>query len=204
MDLKVNTLQNMSTIRLKAVEVSLSYGKPGDPGGVKTHDMRFEGDAPAEQGWKVFQNDGEVQEYEYSVQYHFDPASGFDGKALSYSFGPVRTSDRTLLLNPHDRIGIAMVEVAANQVDWGQVTRIDVALQNGGRKKVVSLTREAPSATWKLRLDDPADRAISYAPSFVMKDRTVWPGGGRADRDDVGADRRSIPGRLRSATDPDP
>jgi hypothetical protein len=176
MDLKVNTLQTMSAIGLKAVEVSLSYGNPTDPGGVKTHDIRFEGDAPAEQGWKVFQNDGDVQEYGYSVQYHFDPASGFDGKALSYSFGPFRTADRTLVLNPHDKIGIASVDVAANQVDWGQVTRIDVALQNGGRKKVVALTKAAPAVTWKLRLDDPADRVISYSPSFVMKDRKVRPG----------------------------
>ncbi len=176
MDLRVNTVQAMTEIGLKAVEVSLSYGKPTDPGGVKTHDMRFEGDTPAEQGWKVFQNDGEVQEYDYTVQYHFDPASGFEGRALSYSFGPMRTADRTLVLNPHDKIGIATVEVAANQVDWGQVTRIDVALQNGGRNKVVALTRAAPSAKWKLRLDDPADRVISYAPSFVMKDRSVRPG----------------------------
>jgi hypothetical protein len=176
MDLKVNTLQTMSAIGLKAVEVSLSYGNPTDPGGVKTHDIRFEGDAPAEQGWKVFQNDGDVQEYGYSVQYHFDPASGFDGKALSYSYGPFRTADRTLVLNPHDKIGIASVDVAANQVDWGQVTRIDVALQNGSRKKVVALTKAAPAVTWKLRLDDPADRVISYSPSFVMKDRKVRPG----------------------------
>lgn len=175
MDLKVNTLQNMSEIGLKAVEVSLSYGKPTDPGGVKTRDMRFEGDAPVEQGWKVFQNDGDVQEYDYSVQYHFDPASGFDGKALSYSYGPFRTADRTLVLNPHDKIAVAAVEVAANQVDWGQVTRIDVALRNASRKKVVALTKAAPAATWKVRLDDPADRVISYTPSFVMKDRTVRP-----------------------------
>ena len=176
LDLRVNTLQNMTEIGLKAVEVALSYGTPGDPGGVKTHDLRFEGNAAAEQGWQVFQNDGAVPGYSYAVQYHFDPASGFDGSKLSYSFGPFDTTDRSLVLNPHDRIGIAVVEVAANQVDWGQVSRIDVALQNGSRKKVVSLTKAAPSTDWKLRLDDPADRDIDYRPSFVMKDRTVKPG----------------------------
>jgi hypothetical protein len=162
----------MSTLGLKAVEVALSYGKPTDPGGVKHKDMRFEGDAPAEQGWQIFQNDGEVQAYSYTVQYHFDPASGFDGKALSYTFGPFRTADRTLVLNPHEHIGIGTVQIAAGGVDWGQITRIDVAVQNGARKKVIPLTKDAPAADWKLRFDDPAIRQITYTPTFVMKDRS--------------------------------
>ncbi|MDX5350808.1 MAG: hypothetical protein LPJ95_08930 [Paracoccaceae bacterium] len=176
MDIRVNTLANMSALGLKSVEVALSYGKPTDPGGVKHKDLRFQGDAPAEQGWQIFQNRGEVQEYDYTVQYHFDPASGFDGKALAYTFGPFRTSDRTLVLNPHDHLAIATIQVAAGAVDWGQVARIDVALQNGARKRVVTLTEAAPAADWKLRFDDPADRTVAFTPSFVMQDRAIRPG----------------------------
>ena len=176
MDIRVNTLSDMSRLGLKAVEVALSYGKPTDPGGVKHKDLRFEGDAPAEQGWQIFQNSGEVQEYDYTVQYHFDPGAGFDGKALSYSLGPFRSSDRTLVLNPHDHLGIGVIQVAAGPVDWGQITKVEVALQNGARKRVVSLTKDAPATDWKLRFDDPADRAVSFTPTFVMKDRTRRPG----------------------------
>lgn len=172
MEIRVNPLAEMSRLGLKAVEVELRYGKPSDPGGVKQKDMRFEGDTPAEQRWTVFQNRGDVQEYDYSVQYHFDPASGFDGKALSYSFGPFRTSDRTLVLNPHALIGIGTVQVAAGAIDWGQVSRIDVDLQNGSRKRMIGLTRDAPQAEWKLRFDDPANRVIHSTPTFVMKDRS--------------------------------
>jgi hypothetical protein len=176
MDIRVNTLSEMSKLGLKAAEVALSYGKPSDPGGVKHHDLRFEGDAPAEQGWKIFQNRGEVQEYDYTVQYHFDPGAGFDGKQLSYTFGPFRTTDRTLVLNPHDHLGIGVIQVAAGPVDWGQITQIDVALQNGARKRTVALTKDAPATEWKLRFDDPADRTVSFTPTFVMKDRSKRPG----------------------------
>jgi hypothetical protein len=172
MEIRVNTLANMSELGLKAVEVALSYGKPSDPGGVKHKDMRFEGDAPAEQVWKIFQNSGEVQQYSWSVQYHFDPAAGFDGKALSYGFGPFTTSDRTLVLNPHEHLGIGVIQIAAGAVDWGQVAKIEVALQNGSRKRVIPLTQTTPAADWKLRFDDPANRTISFTPSFLMKDRT--------------------------------
>lgn len=176
MDIRANTLADMSKLGLKAVEVALDYGKPSDPGGVKHKDMRFEGDAPAEQGWKIFQNDGELQEYDYTVQYHFDPASGFDGKQLSYSFGPARTADRTLVLNPHEQIGIATVQVSAGEVDWGQITRIDVAVSNGSRKKVIALTKAVPAVDWKLRFDDPANRVVAFKPGFVMKDRKLREG----------------------------
>ena len=64
-----STVPDMAAIGLRAVEVALSYGTPTDPGGVKTRDMRFEGQNAPEQTWTVFQNDGDEQRYRYTVQY---------------------------------------------------------------------------------------------------------------------------------------
>ncbi|MGV8989555.1 MAG: hypothetical protein ACOH2H_25380 [Cypionkella sp.] len=176
LEVRLSTIQDFAAIGLHAVEVALSYGKPNDPGGIKTKDMRFEGQNSAEQLWKVFQNDGDVQSYSYTVQYHFDATAGFDGTKLSYEFGPFDTTDRTLTLNPHEQLGIASIQIAANKIDWGQIDRVDVALSNASRARTVSLTEATPSAAWKLRLDDPAHRAVAFAPTFVMKDRTQRPG----------------------------
>ena len=172
LEVRVSTIQDLAAIGLRMVEVAMSYGKPTDPGGIKAKDMRFEGQDAPEQKWTVFQNDGDIQTYRYTVQYHFDAAAGFDGAALSYQFGPFETTDRTLVLNPHESIGIVTVNVAANNVDWGQIDRVDVLLANGGRSRTVSLTDAARSTTWKLRLDDPKARAVTYQPTFVMKDRS--------------------------------
>lgn len=176
MDIRVSTIADMAAIGLRSVQVSLQYGRPDDPGGVKTKDMEFTGQNSAEQSWKVFQNDGDAQLYGYTVQYHFDTAGGFEGSKLSYEFGPIETGDRTLVLNPHERIGFATVTAIANKVDWGQIERIEVALAAAGRTKTVTLTEAAREAVWKLRLDDPAAREIAYTPTFVMKDRSTRPG----------------------------
>jgi len=176
MDIRVSTIADMAAIGLRSVQVSLSYGKPDDPGGIKTRDMEFKGQDSAEQDWKVFQNDGDEQRYLYTVQYHFDTAAGFEGARLSYEFGPVETGDRTLVLNPHEKIGFLTAAVVANKVDWGQIERIEVALSAGGLSKTVTLTEAARETAWKIRLDDPAAREIAYSPTFVMKDRTTRPG----------------------------
>ena len=166
----------MAAIGLRSVQASLEYGKPDDPGGVKTEDMEFTGQDSAEQSWKVFQNDGEAQVYSYTVQYHFDPAADFEGSKLSYEFGPFETGDRTLVLNPHEKIGFATITVIANKVDWGQVERVEVALAMAGRAKTVTLTEAARQAVWKLRLDDPAVRDVNYTPAFMMEDGSTKPG----------------------------
>lgn len=173
MDIRVSTVADMAAIGLRSVQVSLSYGQPGDPGGIKTEDMEFKGQDSAEQEWKVFQNDGDEQLYRYTAQYHFDTAGGFEGSKLAYEFGPVETGDRTLVLNPHEKIGFATVTAIANKVDWGQIERIEVALAAGGLSKTVTLTEAAREAVWKIRLDDPAVREVSYTPTFVKKDRTT-------------------------------
>lgn len=176
MDIRVSTVADMAAIGLRSVQAALEYGRPNDPGGVKTKDMEFTGQDSAEQEWKVFQNDGEKQVYSYTVQYHFDPQSDFEGSKLSYEFGPVETGDRTLVLNPHEKIGFATVTTIANKVDWGQVDRVDVKLSAEGRSKAVSLTEGARQAVWKLRLDDPAAREIAYEATFVMEDGSTRPG----------------------------
>jgi hypothetical protein len=176
MEIRVSTVPDMAAIGLRAAEVALIYGTPADPGGVKAKDMRFAGQEAPEQTWTIFQNDGEEQVYRYTVQFHFDEASGFEGSSLSYEFGPFETSDRTLILNPHAHLGFMTVSVVANKVDWGQIERIEVELAAGDRRKTVTLTEAQKEAAWKLRLDDPAQRTIRYKPTFVMKDRTTVPG----------------------------
>ena len=172
-EIKVSTIPDFAAIGLRAAEIALSYGKPGDPGGVKSQNLRFEGQNAAEQSWTVFQNDGDVQSLRYTVQFHFDPASGFEGSKFSYEFGPFETTDRTIVLNPFEHVGVRTISAVANKIDWGQIERVEAALTSGQQKKTLVLTEAAKEAAWKLRLDDPAARAVGYSTTFVMKDRTT-------------------------------
>ncbi|MGE0576423.1 MAG: hypothetical protein AB7F22_10310 [Reyranella sp.] len=172
-EIKVSTIPDFAAIGLSAAEIALSYGKPGDPGGVKSQNLRFEGQNAAEQSWTVFQNDGDVQSLRFTVQFHFDPASGFEGSKLSYEFGPFETTDRTIVLNPFEHIGVRTISAVANKIDWGQIERVEVTLTSGQQKKTLTLTEAAKEAAWKLRLDSPEVRTIGYSTTFVMKDRTT-------------------------------
>ncbi|WP_395711071.1 hypothetical protein [Reyranella sp.] len=172
-EIKVSTIPDFAAIGLRAAEIALSYGKPGDPGGVKSQNLRFEGQNAAEQSWTVFQNDGDVQSLRYTVQFHFDPASGFEGSKFSYEFGPFETTDRTIVLNPFEHVGVRTISAVANKIDWGQIERVEVALTSGQQKKTLILTEAAKQAAWKLRLDNPAARTIGFSTTFVMKDRTT-------------------------------
>ena len=176
LEIRVSTIPDFAAIGLRAAEIALSYGKPGDPGGVKSQNLRFEGQNAAEQAWTVFQNDGDVQSLRYTAQFHFDPASGFEGSQFSYEFGPFETTDRTIVLNPFEHVGIRTISAVANKIDWGQIERVEVALTSGRQRKTLTLSEAAKEAIWKLRLDSPDVRAIGYSTTFVMKDRTTRAG----------------------------
>src|SRR6185436_13676704 len=108
-------------IGLRAVHAELDYGDPTLPEGVKHASFVFTGEDHDQEKFQVFMNSRHDLSYTYSVQYHFDPTSDWEGERFSYEIPPQRTEDRTLLLNPYESIGFLEVSVFPHRLDRGMV-----------------------------------------------------------------------------------
>ncbi|RIE05282.1 hypothetical protein [Cohnella faecalis] len=164
-------------IGLHSAHLSLDYGNPADPATLKHADFVFDKDRAEARRFEVFMNERLDTDYEYSVQYHFDPLSGWEGSKTSYEQPPRRKEDRTLLLNPFEDIGFLELQVKASNVDWGVVDSIEVRLeyrQPGGEllSKVLILTEQAGTLSWNIRLDDKTKRTYTYRLVHRLKDGT--------------------------------
>lgn len=154
-------------IGLQSAHMAINYGNPAEPATLKHKDFIMDRNHKEPVAYEVFMNQRLDTDYEYSVQYHFDPLSDWEGSKDSYNFSPRRTEDRTLLLNPFDSIGFLEIQIRPYRVDWGIVDSIDVHLsyqQPGGGKlnKILVLTQNSEPPSWKLRLDDKAARSYTY------------------------------------------
>lgn len=165
-------------IGLTSAQVSVDYGDPADPANLKHGDFLFDATRHDAQKFEVFMNEKLDTSYQYTVQYHFDPVSGWGGSRFSYDFAEQRTEDRTLLLNPFGDLGFLDVSIQPSRVDWGVVDSIDVELRHSRRDETtledtLTLTQASSPRTWKVRLDDPAVREYSYRCVHHLKDGTI-------------------------------
>ena len=58
-------------------------------------------------------------------QFHFDPASGWDGEQFSYPNPTETTEDRTLIANPNESLGFMEVRLEPHAIDsksWSSST----------------------------------------------------------------------------------
>jgi hypothetical protein len=162
-------------IDLSSADVALDYGSGP---GAKHKDLVIDAHSPARQEWTVHCMPGQTS-YTESLQYHFSPDSDWVAERYDYDLPALRTEDRTLLVHPFDRLGFVTLDVQADQVDWTAVAEATVALEYhspGGwhADRVLSFTPAAhPRQQWKLRLDDPTARDISYQVSYRFPDGTV-------------------------------
>ena len=166
---------DFESLGLASAQVALDYGNPSDPATLKHGDFVFDGTNQDPRRFEVFMNESLDTSYRYSVQYHFDPQSGWEGRKFSYEPAQVQTEDRTVLLNPFEHLGFLEVQVQPVRVDWAVVESIDVNLTHLGpdgavQEKTVVLTESSGPQTWKLRLDDPAARSYSYQFVHHLKD----------------------------------
>lgn len=159
--------KDFAGIGLQSVHAALDYGDPADPATLKHGEFVIHADEPGTKQFDVFMNDAHDLSYRSSVQYHFDPASDWEGPTFEYDVPAAVTEDRSLLLNPHQHIGFLNVEVSPSKVDWDVVESIDVFLKHEGggvvMEKQLLLTAEAPGPfRWKTRTAGKELRDYTY------------------------------------------
>ncbi len=162
-------------IGLNSAQVALDYGNPSDANNHKHGDFIFDSDSPGEKRFESFLNSSYDTQYNYGVQYHFDPLSGWAGERYSYELPVKRTEDRTLLINPFESLGFLEVQVFTNQVDWGIVDSLDVDLSYQSpsgwtHEKTLNFVEDTPPQPWKVRLSDATARDYTYAVTWRLKD----------------------------------
>lgn len=169
---------DFNRIGLNSAHVSIDYGDPADEANHKHGDFIFDTQNKDQKKFEVFMNKTLDTSYSYSVDYNFDPQSGWDGQSFSYHLPARKTEDRTLNLNPYDDLGFMEIKVLPNKIDWGVLNSIDVNLNyqdHGGLslEKSFTLMPDSTPQFWRLRLSDPKARSYSYSLVYHMKDEST-------------------------------
>lgn len=147
---------------------ALDYGSASDPAGVKHGESIFDNtNRGAKFTWDVSM-DGFVTTYNSTVDYHFDPNSGWQANKDFYQLPTVTTENRQLSLDPTWSIGFLEVKIFPHQIDRSIVTAIDVTLNYSGPdgeklSNVVNVTPDSPVQFWRARVNSPASRSYSYS-----------------------------------------
>jgi hypothetical protein len=135
---------------LREVAVHLSHGDHRDS-------YRFSPDDPGPYRFAVALDDPGDDEYEYSVEYHFDPDLG--GGASLVTAGPFRSRHRVLVIDPLAHLRYLRLRVLLGPVDPAQVPRIRVHLRVQGEpgqpdlvQDSVTVDAQQPELQWRQRL----------------------------------------------------
>jgi hypothetical protein len=169
---------DFKSIGLTSAHVSIDYGDPADVNNFKHGDFLFDEQNHAQQKFQAFMDANHDTSYTYTVEYHFDPESGWDGTKTSYQLPPKTTTDRSLSIDPHDQIGFLAVNVIAHEVDWGTIDSVDVRLSQalrGGpvQQKTVTLSNDLQSQFWRVRVDAPGPAEYTFSCTHHLKDGTT-------------------------------
>lgn len=167
---------DFARIGLQSAHVALNYGTPHAPD-EKHGEFIFESKGHEEK-FEVSMNKDRDTTYRQSVQYHFDPGSGWEGRHYSYTLPVGTTEDRTLLLNPYEHLGFLEVSVFPHEIDSEIVDWIDVHLaytyaDNTVLEKVLLVLPTSAPQSWKVRLDDPAAHTYTYRLVHHLKNGTT-------------------------------
>jgi hypothetical protein len=118
---------------------------------------RFSPTDPGPYRIQVALDDPRDDEYEYSVEYHFDPDLG--GGATLVTAGPYRSRHRVLVIDPLAHLRYLRLRVLLGPVDPAQVPRIHVHLRVQGEpgqpdlvRDTVTLDAQQPELLWRQRL----------------------------------------------------
>ncbi|MCQ0092527.1 hypothetical protein FGD77_12735 [Roseovarius sp. M141] len=176
-EIKVDNPVDYAQLGLMATDVEIEYGSRNDPATLKRRDMSFLRSGPTSDSHTFFMNDAHDLDYRITLQYHFDPMSGWDGRALSYTMPPETTLDRTLLINPFNHFGFVDIKVLPGELDRGMIRHTEVQLRYDGgdwqRDRTIVVRPDSPEQSWKLRLDDPERRDFSYTLRHHLVDGSV-------------------------------
>jgi hypothetical protein len=168
---------DFAKIGLHSAQVALDYGNPADPTNHRHRDIVFDKAHGEEQKWEFFLNSKFDTQFFSLVEYHFDPASGWDGEKSSYEMPPKKSEDRTLYINPFEHFRFQEYTVAARGIDFGVVDLTEVTLRyqaTTGWKKEKTLTLVSNAVeplVWKLRTPAEAEApTIFYKCRHHLKD----------------------------------
>jgi hypothetical protein len=121
---------DFAAIGLSSAQVAIDYGDPADAANHRHADFVFDAAHRDEQKTSFFLNANHDTTYTHSVQFHFDPASGWLGRRDTVERPATVTSDRTLLLNPHEDVGFLDVKVVPGRIDEKLVVAVDAELSH--------------------------------------------------------------------------
>ena len=180
LDITVDNLTDFDKIGLLKADVELEYGDLNNPDEVRRKDLSFTKDGDKQASHKFFLNQDLDLEYRARTQYHFDPGSGWEGRAMTYELPATETLDRTLLVNPWSELGFLEIKLVSGEMDQVMMRHTEVTLnyEGGGwsTSKVFIVKPGDAEQHWKLRLDDPAARTFSYSMVHHLADGTTRDG----------------------------
>ncbi len=157
---------DFGTIGLGSAHIAIDYGDPADLLNNKHGEFIFDASNASAKDFAVFMNARRETAYAYSVQYHFNPASGWEGQQFSYALPKQITEDRTLLLNPYEHLGFLEVKIFPNKIDRGLVDTTDVVLSYADGavtyRKTLIVKADSPDQFWRLRLTNREQRTYRY------------------------------------------
>jgi hypothetical protein len=174
----VNPPKDFNGIGLLAAHVALDYGDPTATANVKHGEFVFDPSHQSQEVWAVYQGLIQQTQYNYTVDYKFDPESGWQGEQTTYVLPTVTTENRLLNLDPYDFLGFLQISVTPGRVNPDLVDRIEVPLQytakSGWQTSTTMIIRPGTGPqVWKLRLADKNDRSYSYSTNCYLKDGTL-------------------------------
>lgn len=161
---------DFAAIGLRSADVAFDY-PPQRPRSQNHYELSFASQTTEPRAYDVPMSDGLDMAARHQVQYHFDPASGWEGESFSYDLPAKVSEDRTLHLNPFEDLGFLEIPLVPDRIDWGIVDFIQVHLDyqspSGWRaEKSFTVTESSGQQSWKLRLSDPEAR--TYRKRFVV------------------------------------
>lgn len=174
----VETPFDKEKIGLASAHVQFSYGKATDSN-KKHKDFIIDKSSPPKLDWLVKTIPG-VNNYAYTVQYHFRPDTEWKGEKTSYDFPEKLTEDRTLLLHPFDNLVFLDVTVSVSNIDFTRVAQVAVQLTylaNNGwlqRDTLFFTSDNVVDQHWKIRSADINNKSYTYAITYKMKTGAVW------------------------------
>jgi hypothetical protein len=171
----INPPRDFAGIGLLSAHVAIDYGDPSDADRSKHGEFIFDSAHPGSQVWQIYEGMIQDTEFRYTVDYKFDPESGWQGERTAYFLPTVTTENRLLSLDPYDFLGFLPISITPGKIDWGAVDRIEVPLQYASKSgwetsTTIILRPDSQPQVWKLRLADKHDRSYTYSTTCFFKD----------------------------------
>lgn len=181
LSIEAKTPYDFARIGLAEVHLALDYGPAQDPVNHKHADFVFAPDDKGPKRLEFARNLRGDRTFRTTTQFHFDPASDWEGRSHSHEQVGGETDDRTLNLNPMESLGFLEIRVEPHRIDPGIVEFIDVELEYTDpspwtARKTIRVAPGSAAQSWKLRLTRPEQRAYSVTLVHHMKDQRVQRG----------------------------